>query len=104
MLVFRFANTLFEPVWNRNYVQAVHVLVAEAVGVEHRAGYYETAGVLRDMIQNHLLQLLTLVAMEPPARFEADALRNEKLKVLQAITLLEGPRLAAATARGHYEG
>jgi glucose-6-phosphate 1-dehydrogenase len=104
MLVFRFANALFEPVWNRNYVHAVHVLVAEAVGVEHRASYYETAGVLRDMFQNHLLQLLTLVAMEPPARFEADALRNEKLKVLQAITPIEGQRLAVATARGQYEG
>ncbi|RMF95139.1 MAG: glucose-6-phosphate dehydrogenase [Planctomycetota bacterium] len=102
VLVLRFANTIFEPIWNRNYVDHVQITAAESVTVGHRAAFYETAGILRDMFQNHLMQLLTLTAMEPPSRLDADAIRDEKVKVLRAIRPLDAERIASHTLRGQY--
>ena len=100
----RFANTIFEPLWNRNYIDHIQITVAEKVGLEHRAGFYDGVGVLRDMFQNHLLQLLTLVAMEPPASFSAGHLRNEKVKVLSAIQSMTPEQISANTVRAQYKG
>jgi glucose-6-phosphate 1-dehydrogenase len=102
MLVFRFANGIFEPIWNRNYVDHVQITVCETIGVEGRGPYYESAGALRDMVQNHLMQLLTLTAMEPPVALDATAIRDEKVKVLRAIPPLTKEEVARRTVRGQY--
>jgi glucose-6-phosphate 1-dehydrogenase len=104
ILFTRFANTIFEPVWNRTYIDSVQITVSEQVGVGHRAGYYDSVGVLRDMFQNHLLQLVSLVAMEPPASFDADALRNEKVKVLTALQPIREDTVGMNTVRAQYQG
>jgi glucose-6-phosphate 1-dehydrogenase len=104
ILVSRFANTIFEPLWNRNYIDHVEITVAEQVGVEHRGRFYDNVGVLRDMFQNHLLQLTSLVAMEPPASFDATALRNEKVKVLSSIRPMKEEEVLKWTVGAQYKG
>ncbi len=104
LLVLRFANTIFEPIWNRNYIDHIQITVAEEVDVASRAAYYDKAGVLRDMFQNHLLQLLMITAMEAPSRYEADAIRDEKVKVLRAIRPMDCPQVQQGTLRGQYRG
>jgi len=102
VLMFRFANSLFEPIWNRRYVDHVSITATETLGVEHRAGYYERSGVLRDMFQNHMMQLLALIAMEPPARFEADLVRDEKSKVFGALRPFPVNDLQNSLVLGQY--
>jgi glucose-6-phosphate 1-dehydrogenase len=104
LLIFRFANAIFEPIWNRRYIDHVQITVAEALGVEERAGFYEKVGALRDVGQNHLLQLLTLIAMEPPVSWDADSIRSEKVQVLRAVRRLSVDECAVLSARGQYEG
>ncbi len=102
VLVTRFANGIFEPIWNRNYIHHIEVTSAENIGIENRGGYYETSGALRDMVQSHLLRLVTLIAMEPPSSFESDAVRNEQLKVLQSLRKLKPEEIAKHVIRGQY--
>jgi len=102
LMVFRFGNGIFEPIWNRRYVDHVQITVAETVGVETRGGYYETSGALRDMVSNHLLQLVALTAMEPPISFEADAVRDEKAKLLRALQPMEPEEVLTRSVRGQY--
>lgn len=102
IMALRFANTIFEPIWNRNYVQSVQITSAESIGIEDRGNYYDNAGALRDMIQNHVLNLLALIAMEPPASSDADAIRNEKFKVFSAIAPPRHEDVMNMSARGQY--
>ncbi|MCC9604518.1 glucose-6-phosphate dehydrogenase [Blastopirellula sp. JC732] len=104
LLVLRFGNSIFEPLWNRNYIDHVQITVAEEVVVGRRGGYYDTSGVMRDMVQNHLLQLMMITAMESPVRFDASMVRGEKVKVLQAIRPMHGADFAENTIRGQYKG
>src|SRR5205807_4020840 len=102
MMAFRFANGMFEPLWNRNYIDSVQITAAEDIGIGSRAGYYDKTGALRDLIQNHMLQLLCHVAMEPPVKFTAEEVRNEKVKVLNAVPAPTPEVVAGMAVRAQY--
>ncbi|MBC8181257.1 glucose-6-phosphate dehydrogenase [candidate division KSB1 bacterium] len=102
ILALRFSNGIFEPLWNRNYIHHVEVTAAESIGVEDRGGYYDTSGALRDMVQNHLLQVVATVAMEPPSKFEANAVRNEKVKIFQSLSPIDPENVVKQVIRGQY--
>jgi glucose-6-phosphate 1-dehydrogenase len=102
LLVYRFANSIMEPLWNRNYIDHIQISTAETMGIEYRAKYYERSGALRDMIQSHLMQMMTLVAMEPPVEFTADAVRDEKMKVLRAIRSIKPEEIKLQTVSAQY--
>jgi glucose-6-phosphate 1-dehydrogenase len=104
LMVFRFSNSIFEPIWNRRYVDHVQITVAETLGVEGRGGYYEGSGALRDMVPNHIFQLISLVAMEPPISFDADAVRDEQTKVLRAVSPMTPEQVLHHAVRGQYAG
>jgi len=103
VLALRFANAIFEPIWNRRYVDHVQITVAESNGIEHRAGFYESAGALRDIVQNHVLQVLALTAMEPPASVDAGGIRDEKVKALRAVDILEAHEVDDLAVRAQYD-
>jgi glucose-6-phosphate 1-dehydrogenase len=103
VLALRFANAIFEPIWNRHYVDHVQVTVAESLGVEHRGGFYETAGALRDIVQNHVMQVLALTLMEPPASVDAEGIRDEKVKLLRALEIPTPDQVATRVVRGQYD-
>jgi glucose-6-phosphate 1-dehydrogenase len=102
IIVLRFGNGIFEPIWNRRYIDHVQITAAESLGVEHRGGYYDKAGAMRDMVPNHMMQLLTLIAMEPPISFDADAVRDEQVKLLRAVQPLSHAEVATHAVRGQY--
>jgi len=102
LLVYRFANSILEPLWNRNFIDHIQISAAESIGIEYRANYYEKSGALRDMIQSHLMQVMTLVAMEPPVEFTADAVRDEKIKVLRAVRALDDEEIEKHTVAAQY--
>ena len=102
LFVFRFGNSILEPLWNRNYIDHVQISVTETLGIEYRAAYYEEAGALRDMIQSHMMQVMTLVAMEPPVEYAADAVRDEKVKVLRSIRPLRQDNIDQVAVGAQY--